>query len=83
MTQPLTGSPSGSRNHRAALYCRQADSAAAGFGVPGKTVKLYPLHQLLQDFILPGQPRLQRLLQQDVRLDVVIFLILTLFPDDT
>ena len=79
MTQPPTGSPSGSRNHRAALYCRQADSAAAGLGVPGKTVKLYPLHQLLQDFILPGQPRLQR----DVRLDVVIFLILTLFPDDT
>ena len=23
-------SPSGSKNHRAALYCRQADSAAAG-----------------------------------------------------
>ena len=39
MTQPPTGSPSGSKNHRTPLYCRQADSAAAGLGVPGKTVR--------------------------------------------
>ncbi len=30
---PSAGSTSGSKNHRTALYCRQADSAAAAFGV--------------------------------------------------
>ena len=57
LTQPpRRSSPSGSKNHRATLYCRQADSAAAAFCVSARLALVFQRGHLLCSGVIYNLP---------------------------